>query len=346
VDIKEALNEAVAAVIPPASSTPVSEPEDVKPVLTEEPADAPDDAVEAADAEDQDGETEAPVLELPEGYVAVPSVTEGLATEFVLSDAEGEVEVPALVVTYKANGKVRHDRLDQVVKLAQWGVYNQEREQVVRQEVAQEKEQLVALVREREAQMERLLTDEDFLETIREGYLQENSAERRAERAESEVKNLQVQQQLASITESGERFYTNEILPAVQMIMDALPNVSMEEIAPRLEMVMQAHAELAPNGKPYVSPSRYDAIRQYIVDDLALWAQAVHTRRSQTSDAGKAGAELERARVEAQKAKRVVGQTLKPVGQAARDTSKPKAQKPATIDDAVHSALSAVLSSI
>jgi len=107
--------------------------------------------------------------------------------------------------------------------------------------------------------------------------------------------------------------------------------------------------EVAPNGLPYVPPSRYEAIRQYIVEDLALWAQAAHSRRSKpvTAAKQKANAELERAQVEAQKAKRMVGQKLKPVGQPGATADRPaKAKTIVSVDDAVESALSSVLSSI
>ena len=73
-------------------------------------------------------------------------------------------------------------------------------------------------------------------------------------------------------------------MPALQMIQQALPTLNAEELEARLELAMKAHAEVAPNGVPYVPPSRYDAIRQYIVEDLALWAQAAHVRRNQPAE--------------------------------------------------------------
>jgi hypothetical protein len=350
-DIKDAISEAVASAMP----TPVADQPD--PVAPQEgEASTPDEGNDVAlEADDSSDDTDSSGVALPEGYVAVPTVTEGLATEFALYDDDGEVEVPALMVEYKANGKVRKDRLDQVVKLAQWGVYNEERDRkaaAVEQEyqstleAVQQMEQAIA---QREAQMERLLNDEDFLEAVREAYHAENSPEKRAERAERETNNLRVSYQMQQIQSSGEQFYTTEVMPAVKMIMDALPSVTAEELESRLQMVMQAHVETAPNGQPYVPPSRYDAIRQYIVDDLALWAQMVNAKRSQPVNDEKASvkAELDRARVEAQKAKNLVGKAMKPAGQAGKATDAPKRPaKPANIDDAISSALSSVLSSI
>jgi hypothetical protein len=344
-DIKDAINDAVSSILPPADAAVVPEETVAAPPAPD--AEAEDAPEESAPEETPDTEDAAEEIALPEGYVAVPTVSEGLATEFTLKDAEGEVEIPDLVVEYKANGKVRQDRLDQVVKLAQWGVYNQERELKVQQDAQQVIEEAQQMIAEREKQMERLLTDEEFLYAVREAYEAENSPEKRADRAEQQMAALRVQHQLESINSSGEQFYGQEVTPALQMITKALPSISEAELEAKLEMAMQAHVEVAPNGIPYVSPSRYDAIRQYIVEDLALWAQAAHARRVQPAMAQQANAELDRARVEAQKAKRMVGQKLKPTGSNLSSAERPKAPtKPATVDDAVNSALSSVLSSL
>ena len=346
-DIGEAISSAVASALPPSQDNVVAE--DADEVLA---PDAEDGGVEEAD---ESGESDAPV-DMPEGYVAVRTVTDDLATEFTLRDAEGEVEVPDLMVEYKANGKMRADRLDQVVKLAQWGVYNQEREQKVQQveqvaqQVHQEREELAALLSEREAQIEKLLLDDDFLLAVRDAYGEQNSPESRAARAEQEVQDIRIQHQMSAIAEKGQQFYENEIAPALDMIAVALPSVPVDELAEKFQMAMYAHVERAPNGEAYIPASRYDAVRQYILDDLAVWAQAQHGRRSQTTSAPKqetqkALAERDKARIEAQKAKRAVGQKTLPVGSAGKPSGKPKATAGNTVDDAVASALSTALSS-
>ena len=346
-DIGEAISSAVASALPPSQDNVVAE--DAEEVLA---PDAEDGGVEEAD---ESGESDAPV-DMPEGYVAVRTVTDDLATEFTLRDADGEVEVPDLMVEYKANGKMRADRLDQVVKLAQWGVYNQEREQKVQQveqvaqQVHQEREELAALLSEREAQIEKLLLDDDFLLAVRDAYGEQNSPESRAARAEQEVQDIRIQHQMSAIAEKGQQFYENEIAPALDMIAVALPSVPVDELAEKFQMAMYAHVERAPNGEAYIPASRYDAVRQYILDDLAVWAQAQHGRRSQTTSAPKqetqkALAERDKARIEAQKAKRAVGQKTLPVGSAGKPSGKPKANAGNTVDDAVASALSTALSS-
>ena len=350
-DLGEAISSAVASALPPQQDTAVAEDaeETLAPNATEDGGEAVEDAGESEDVGDQPN--------MPEGYVAVPTVTDDLATEFALYDADGEVEVPNLMVEYKANGKMRSDRLDQVVKLAQWGVYNKDREEKVQQveqvaqQVYQEREELAALLSEREEQIEKLLMDDDFLLAVRDAYGEQNSPESRAARAEQEVQDIRVQHQMSAIAEKGQVFYENEVMPALNMIAGALPSVSVDELAEKFQMAMYAHVERAPNGEAYVPASRYDAIRQYILDDLAVWAQGQHGRRSKSTTSApqretqKALAERDRARIESQKAKRAVGQKTLPVGNAGKPSGKPKAYAGNTVDDAVANALSTALSS-
>lgn len=350
-DLGEAISSAVASALPPQQDTAVAEDaeEVLAPDVGGDGGDAPDSVEESEELGDQPN--------MPEGYVAVPTVTDDLATEFALYDADGEVEVPNLMVEYKANGKMRSDRLDQVVKLAQWGVYNKDREEKVQQveqvaqQVYQEREELAALLSEREEQIEKLLMDDDFLMAVRDAYGEQNSPESRAARAEQEVKDIRVQNQMSAIAEKGQVFYENEVMPALNMIVGALPSISVDELAEKFQMAMYAHVERAPNGEAYVPASRYDAIRQYILDDLAVWAQGQHGRRSKSTTSApqretqKALAERDRARIESQKAKRAVGQKTLPVGNAGKPSGKPKAYAGNTVDDAVANALSTALSS-
>lgn len=325
--------------------TPVAEPKtpEVAPdVPAEAVADAEADVSEDAPAEDTPVESDEVVL--PDGYVAVPVVSDKLATDFVLRDAEGEVEVPELIVEYKANGKVRKDRLDQVVKLAQFGVYNAEREAKVQeneravQSLTGETERLAKVLEEREAQLERILTDEEFLYAVRDAYEKQNSPEARAVRAEQEASNLRMEREFAPVLAQNEQFNDAEVVPALETIMQALPSVTMEELEDRLQMVALANAEVAPTGQRYIPTSRFDAIRKYIVEDLAIWAQIQHARRSESlrpsPELATAKAETDKARIEAQKAKRLVGQATKPIGSANGKVQPKKAKAPATVDEA------------
>jgi len=318
--------------------------------------------VNAADGEgnaeeEEEEPTEADAITLPDGYAALPEVTEGLATEFALRGEDGEeYEVPALMVEYKANGKVRRDRLDQVVKLAQFGVYNQDREARIQQveqaarEVDAERAELHDLLAEREAQLERLLTDDNFYLAVQEQYANENSPERRAERAEEQVQTLRVQQELSQISARGKQFQDQELEPALALLQQALPSITGEELERRVMVAMQAHLVQGPGGVAYLPESRYAAIRSYIVEDLAPWAQMVHQTRTEAQrdpEKERLASERDKARIEAQKAKRQIGQALKPVTRAAAPaSSQPKSKPPATLDEAMDSAMAAVLATL
>ena len=102
------------------------------PAIAEAVASAKNATATTPDAEEGAEEPAAPdedTLALPDGYTAPAVLTDGLATEFTMLDADGEIEIPNVTVKFKANGKMREERLDQVVKLAQVGVYNVEREE-------------------------------------------------------------------------------------------------------------------------------------------------------------------------------------------------------------------------
>lgn len=361
-DLSSALSAAVSAVLDAPEAIAPDEGAEAPEELSDAPdATAPDatddDEAPADDAPEGEDPSEAEAVTLPEGFVVVEPVAEGLATEFTLRDATGdELEVPALMVEYKANGKVRRDRLDQVVKLAQFGVYNQDREArvaSVEEEarlVAQQREEIAQMLAEREAQLERLLTDDDFYLKVQEEYQAENTPERRARRAEQELVALQEAQQLQQIEATGKTFAEREVGPALQMIAQALPTVTADELDQRLTYAMQAHLVRGPGGVPYLPESRYDAIRQFIVEDLARWAQMVHLERSEQQrdpEKERLAAERDKARIESQKAKRQMSQALKPVTRGVAPAgNRAKAKPISTLDDAVNSALSTVLNSI
>lgn len=345
--METAAAEALAGMIPAEEPTPVA------PVAAEEKVPEVSADAEAPEADAEPEESAEKTDAVPEGYAKVGVVTDKLATEFTIRDAEGEIEVPDVVIEYKANGKVRKDRLDQVVKLAQFGVYNEERERKVAQtetqlrSLSEEKSSLAKTLEEREQQLERILTDDAFLDAVRDAYQRENSPEQRATRAEQEAKALRVEQQYAPVFRAQEEFNDKEVVPALTMIAQALPDVTMEELDQKLEMVALANAEVAPNGNRFIPSSRFDAIRQYLVDDLAVWAQIQQARRSEGRQPSQAAtAELDKARVEAQKAKRQVGQATKPMSSANGTVAPKKAKPPANIDEAQAQAENEVLAAM
>lgn len=356
-DVSEALNQAVDSVLA-LPELEVEEPVQEEAQIEDEEATEDSYEEESEESDDESEETGEEAKEgpaLPEGYVDVPVIEDNLATEFTLFDGEGEIEVPALMVRYKANGKVREDRLDQVVKLAQWGVHNTKKEEdfkQVQQEYNNARSELSEyerLLEERESQIRKLLEDDDYLYRVRDRYEQENSPEMRARRAEQELQSFRVQQEMQYIEHRGAQFFQTEVEPAIRAISNALPTVSQEELAQRMVSAMQPHARKGPNGNYYIPESSYESVRNYLVEDLALWAQMQHLRRggSATSpEMEKAQKDLEKARVEAQKAKRAVGKKTRPVGKAQAEKVGKKGKPINNVDDAVSSALDSVLSAI
>jgi hypothetical protein len=296
------------------------------------------------DSSTEEEEESAPVepIALPEGYVTVPTLDAGLATDFAMFDAEGAVEVPALEVEYKANGKVRRDRLDQVVKLAQMGVYNYQREVEREADTTSKIHAAEQETQVREEQLQRLLEDEDLYIAARERYLQANTPEVRNQRLVEENTRLKTEQSSASVRVQAERFYSAEVLPSLQAIVQALPEVSEDELGAYLAT---AAMPLMENGM--VAPRHYDALRTYIVEELTPWAQRINqTRAAKIHQATAAvSKKVEAAQVSAQKAKREVGKMVKPTHRTVASADKPR--KPnGSVDDAVNDALSHVLSHI
>lgn len=370
VDVSAAVADAVSAslAIPVEQKQAAAKAAPVTPKATdleEEPTDEPElqpTEVEAEAPETEETEEAPADVALPEGYVAPPAISEKMVTEFTISDADGEIEVPDVTIEYKANGKVRRDRIDQVVKLAQWGAYNQDKVAEIERvavSATEERDQLAQLLEEREAQMERLLADEEYLMAARDTYERENSPERRAARAEREAQDVRVQAQMERISAQGAQFYRDEVAPALQMIQEALPTVEVGEMEERIAYAMALHAEQAPNGSKYLPPSQFPKLRQYLVQDLVFWAQMQHAMRTEGNPNAKAPAvpaskakavnpEVTRAQAEAQKAKQALARASRPMGRGTdgkfRET--PKAKPINTVDDAMSAATAAAMASI
>ena len=152
----------------------------VDPTMTDEE----NAALRAEDGEEAPAPAKAEEVILPEGMVKVPTIA-GENLPFKVHDAEGELEVPALKIQYTANGKERMDDIPQLVKMAQWGAYNQEKEARFQQAttqsaaVVQENTRLQQTIDQQNAEREWLLSkDENYL-AAREKYEAMNTPEAR-----------------------------------------------------------------------------------------------------------------------------------------------------------------------
>lgn len=320
-----------AQVTPATTATPVEQQ------TTQQ---APPELDEQKKDDENEGEEDQQTA-LPEGYVAVQPVTDGLVTEFSVRDAEGELEVPNLTIEYKANGRIRKDRLDQVVKLAQVGVFNVEREQklaareqATQAEVSQYKENLTI----REQQLEALLSDPDMYEAARERYMQANAPEQRVVRLEQQLKQREADQQKQVMATTAATFIQQEVIPALDTIAEACPEVTHEELSAQLATAMYSLME---NG--VVPPHKYPLIRGYIINQLTDWAEDTHARRfsrvrSATQEADK---KVEAAQVQSQRVKRQVARATKPTGRGgapAQGVSGQRDNPNASVSDLLESA--------
>lgn len=268
--IDDAANNALSDMFPSARNTEQSAPEP-----DDEQEEVQDLEVEEQDTESEDGEPEKP---LPESVTFKP-IADTLKTEFVAYDAEGNAveAIPNLVIEYKANGKVRKDRIDQVVKMAQLGVYNREREE---QYVAQQEEvealanQAIGRLETREAQLRQLLEDPDIYEQVRNTYLAENEPEKRAARAEREAAQVRASVAEEQATREGTVFYEQRILPQLDGILTEFPEVEPDELIAQFSYAMQP---VLRDGR--IPRERYAAVLAYVESELTDWAKTKHERR-------------------------------------------------------------------
>ena len=324
--------------VSPEAQAETPAPEDADPLAEDAPT---EDAAEATEA--------APEADAPTDPNLVPApvvADRPLVTQFNVALPDGTaIEVPDLVITYTANGKERQDPIDKVVRLAQMGVHNAEREQRIVETQAevsrwqQEAQQAREAVADLERHLERLLTDDVFREAAMVEYAQANTPEARLARLEAERQQEQERARLAAITAQGEQFYTGEIVPALQFLAEKFPTVTPDELEARVEAAIRPYAT-----QGFVPPEAYDAVRQAIVRDVVPFVEALHVERETPVRQAKAEAAKaqQQAQVAAQKAKNTAARALKPVSRLASPTdpaAKPAAKPIRTIDDAIESSV-------
>lgn len=343
-------------------------PRDEQPTTDEEPAAAapakPAKGTPKADpnAAPEDPDAEADAAEPATFEVADPAT---LATRFTLKDAAGgELAIPkGLMIEFPANGKTRAEPLDRVVKFAQMGVYNHEREQRIAQtesraaEVETQYTELESRLTEREGQMERLLSDPAYLERALAEYGQLQTPEAREARLAREREEFHAEQQRTQLSAAGTQYFTTQVLPSVDMLVQATPHVTPDEITARLMPFVnrqKGHLGIVP-------PDRYDAISQHFLTEIVPWAQQLDEHRAsetgrpsgrqqaaaQTAKQTETEATLEAERIRAAKARRLATRNLKPAGRTGTHASGTPASKPPTtvteiMDDVINSTKAAM----
>lgn len=301
-------------------------------------------------------------FELPEGFVAPAKADRQLKTQFKLLDKDGtELEVPEVMIAFKANGKDRSATLDHVVKMAEWGVYNQEREQQwetkLRQadQTQQNYQQLVSYARQLEAEKDALLSDDSAYLRAKARHDALNTPQALAERARMETQQAREQLQVTQIHAQGAQFFNAELVPAINTITKSLPLVSDEEIGAKMLLITERFKVQTSYGG-VIPPQQYDAIRQALLTDVVPWAQQLNDAREQdrsaalkesTTKTKQAEQSARTAQIDAQKAKSLVGRVTRPGARGgSQSTSTREQPKPApirTVDDAEKAALAATL---
>lgn len=306
-------------------------------------------------------EAPAPPPVLPEGFVAVPKIEgRALETAFSVLDQEGELEVPDLQIKFTANGKERTESLDKVVRLAQWGVYNKEREESVlaakatHQQATARVQEVEAFARQLLAEREQMLTSDEVYLTTRAQYEAQHTPEARMQQQQQQLIQERQQVEFNQASMQGEQFFTGELAPTVEAIHKALPTVSLEEIAARLLLVSNQYEVHTPFGS-ILPPKHYDAIRAAIMQEIVPWAQQAHDsreteRKTTTSktDAEKLALQqaADQARIDAQKARSLVGRSARPGTQGRPGSTAPPPKPIKTVQDAEDAALADTLAAM
>lgn len=304
-------------------------------------------------------DAEAPIT-LPEGMVAVPKADRQLATAFKIKDKDGELEVPDLMIEFTANGKTRSEPLDKVVRLAERGFYNEEREQAILSERQQSQnilataQQLNARVQHLEAERSHLLSSDDAYLQARARFDAENTPEARLQAEQAKSRAHEERRLYGEAEAQSSDFFNNQVVPAVGVITQSLPEVSADEIGARLILLTNHLRIPMPGGGSIIPPAAHQQVTQIMLRDITPWAQQLNDHRSgekserqkQTAvDEAKRKAETTRLQVEAQRAKSLVGKAGKPANRG--DGKETKAPKPITnIDEAQDAALDATFAAM
>lgn len=274
----------------------------------------------------------------------------------------GETEIsglPDLTVTYMTpGGKMRTDPIDKVARLAADGIYSEQREQRFRQieqqnaEAQEMLEQYRQRLDEREMYLEQLLADETRYVNEKDAWDRQNTPEMRLERERQQLETQRQQMEMARIAQAGEQYFTNTLTPALESIADAVPTIEPEELVAKVSLYVRS----LEGRRGYLTPDQYQQVSQYLVDEVAPWAKALHERRAEkwapkedavakAKEAEAAKAAAAKATVQSQKAKAQVAKAAKPVGQ--RTAVAPKSRPaPSSIDDLMDDAVQSAIDSV
>lgn len=268
---------------------------------------------------DSEGSEAAPA---DKAEVAVPKVERKLMTEFRVLDDEGELEIPEIQVEFKAKGEVRKLPLDHVVRLAQFGYANEEREQQVLAakrfvgEAQQKEAEYQNAINQYEGYYEKIFNDPAFYEEARLVYQQQNSPESRALRAEKALAAERQQKVYAREEETIAGFVQQTVMPNMTRLLEENPMVNQTELVGRYTMLT---APLLVNGR--VPLARLREVEHLVTSDLTTWAQQTQYERVTAKQASER--EAAKATQQIAATKRQAARVFSQPGRVAEPQTKP-----------------------
>lgn len=328
----------------------------VEDVTTAESGEGDSEATaEEVTAEAPEGEAEAQEETAEE--VPIPLAKRDPIVPLTVKVGDKEITgLPDLMVTYTTpGGKTRTDPLDKLARLAADGIYSEQREQRFRTieqqnlETQQMLEQYKAQLEQREAYLEQLLADETTYVAEKDAWDRQNTPEMRLERERQKLEMERQQMELQRVAQQGEQYFTGTLTPALDLIAEAVPMVEPEEIVAKVALYVRT----LEGRKGYVTPDQYQQLNQFVLEEVAPWAQSLHEARTEkygkkaeTPVAPPAKVEDKKAvAVQSQKAKAVVAKAVKPVGKGAGVAPKSR-PAPSNVDDAMEDAVQAAINSV
>lgn len=313
-------------------------------------------AQEAADAATplQAAAPEAAAVE--EAEAPIPTLKRAPETPYTVADDKGELELPDLYFNFKANNKdYEKVPLDKLVRFAQMGIYNAEKEarfRDVEQNVGQiERRATMAETRVQELEKfyDKLLADPAYYESASELYQQQNTPEQRIARAEertramsaqfelereelrraarNEAQASQLQQRYSQEQENQQvgQFVKHELAPAFNRLISEHPHVNEREVLGQYTLLT---APLMDSGR--IPLNRLAELKALVDHDLANWVVALNADREFSQQA--TVKKVQQARAAATTAKRQVARAAAPVGSPAPMRA-PAMKKFETVDE-------------
>ena len=287
--------------------------------------------------------------------------------KFRILQGDAEVDVPADVkIAFTAAGKERTESLDKVVKLAQVGFYNEEREQQIKQgkaelqtyqtqleAVAEQYRQIAGAARALDEYYGKLFEDEDLYYAAREEFLKANTPEARLERLAAENALFregkhpsQLQQQEASQhTETHQRAtqFVATLAARVGAIATQFPKVSQAEIHGQFGFLTAPLVAAA--GGRISTPEQFAAVQQLVENELIPWAQHRHEQLLGLESTASAAATREKeARKQLTLTRRVVQRHIAPRG--ARPTGGARPVEPLKPTDSAQTANDKIIAEV